>query len=119
QHGAVAAALDFVQVLAARGTKALAVLVADRRGRYREEDLLADGGSEIDLLAGIALFVGGLGLEARVLALALAQLAFGRVLARQLDRLVQQDAPQAALALPLERHREPGLHQDLAAHLGD
>ena len=53
--GAVAAALAFVEVPPAFRAEARTVLAADRRGGNLEKDLLADGRTEIDLLAGVSL----------------------------------------------------------------
>src|SRR3954463_13865172 len=61
----VVPAIAFVQVLAARRAEAFAIFTAERRGWRREEDLLADGLREIDLLAVIRLFIGRSGIERR------------------------------------------------------
>src|SRR5439155_18901083 len=61
--GAVATALAFVEVLAAIGAEALAVVGAERRRRNREQDLFAHRRQEMDLLARIDLFVHQVGIE--------------------------------------------------------
>src|SRR2546421_10714605 len=59
---AVAAARAFVEVLATFRAETEAILPAERRGRNVEKDLLADCGSEIDLLSGGPVFIGQAGI---------------------------------------------------------
>src|SRR5207248_1381182 len=58
QRRLLAAAVARVQVLAAGGAKPLARLVAQRRRRDGEEDLLAQSGRQINGLAAVGLLVG-------------------------------------------------------------
>src|SRR5437867_5984418 len=124
RDGAVAAALAFVEVLAASGAEAEAVLAAERRGGNLEKDLLAEGRSEIELLAGVSLLVDEAGIEAAfsivgaVLFALVHGLGFGDVGADQLGGFFDAYGVQAPLARTGQRNAEFRLDQHLAAHLG-
>src|SRR5207237_9970049 len=60
---ALAAAVALVQVLAALRAESLASIVAERRGRDGEQDLLAQRACEVDDLAGVRFLVDGFGIE--------------------------------------------------------
>src|SRR6266446_6608307 len=109
---AVAAARAFIEVLATLRAEAGAILPAERRRRNVEKDLLADRGSEIDLLSGVRVLIGQAGIEAALGSVAAVlrrrvRLLPGHVGAGQLDRLVESHGIQAPLALSDERHLEP------------
>src|SRR5262249_23284974 len=129
QRGLLAPAVAGVEVLAAHRAQALASLVAERRRRRGEQDLLPQRGRQIDGLAAIGFLVDRLQIErgrrARLVAVAVSLGRLGsdalawNVGERQVDGLVQAHLLQAPLALSFEGDREPGLEEDAAAQLGE
>src|SRR3989449_1756792 len=115
-EAAVAAARTFIEVLAARRAEAETILPAEWRRGDVQEDLLADRRREIDLLSRVRVFIhqpgieAGLGIVAASLSRSM-RLLLGPVGAGELDRFAEPHQSQAPLALPHERHVEPGLYE--------